>query len=121
MLILPDLHSLIFLIIIVAPEFGFSPQNFTVNEGENFEVSLNLSSRPDVENYQWTLNGNDIISSETRDLSAGRLALSPVNREDQGTYMVTATNVVNSASASFQLQVSCKKLFCCVSVCVTIM
>ena len=83
-----------------------------MNEGESFEVSLNLSSRPDVgENYQWTLNGNDILSSETRNLSAGRLALSPVNREDQGTYMVTATNVVNSASVSFQLQVFCKKLF----------
>ena len=80
---------------------------FTHVAGESVAVPISLDGRP-TPALVWTLNGNVIQSSTRRTLSNTGLTISSVAAEDAGEYVVTASNVVNSTSTSFQLIVRCK-------------
>ena len=75
---------------------------FTHDAGESVAVPISLDGRP-APALVWTLNGDVIQSSTRRTLSNTGLTISSVAAEDAGEYVVTASNVVNSTSTSFQL------------------
>ena len=82
--------------------------NFTRMVGESLEVVISVDGQP-TPSLQLTLDGNTIIgNTTTRTLTSTSFVISSIAVEDAGEYVLTATNVVNFMSASFQLIVKCE-------------
>ena len=114
----------------VPPEYETRDPVNAKEGDQDLVVIIPLSSRPDPD-FQWTLNGERIEDSSTRTLTASSVSLSPVSREDNGTYAVTGTNSAGSGEGSFNLFITCKHydhtaclpacLPACLSVCLSVL
>ena len=93
---------------LVSPEIVKRLQDVTVTEGETalFEVEVTGNPTPDIE---WFSNGAKIEGSEETlfesDGDIHRLVLKNILSEDEGDYMVTATNEVGKVSSTGKLSV----------------
>ena len=93
---------------LVPPEIAKSLKDLTVTEGDTarFEVEISGNPTPDVE---WFNNGAKIEGNEETLLESDgnirRLVLMDVLPEDEGEYLVTATNEVGKVSCTGKLSV----------------
>ena len=58
--------------------------------------------------FSWTRNDNPLTTSSTVQLTATNISISSLNVNDNGTYIVTATNAAGNTSATLTLTVYCK-------------
>ena len=83
---------------------------FEGNEGEPLDIFLTLDGFPlPPDTFSWTFQGQPLMDTPGRvTTGVDFLQFSALNRDDRGTYMVTATNLAGSGSATFNLEVYCK-------------
>ena len=106
------------LFFLVPPEFISSPQNVTVIEEQNVNLTLDCTvygnPTPDV---KWTKDGVDISENQRISVSdfkgnTSNLTIANIVRGDEGQYRCVANNSVNStASAPGKLTVNCEYYF----------
>lgn len=80
---------------------------FSVVEGEPFFLELTLQGNPlpTDNDTDWFLNGRLLFPLAGIDFGADFISLQIATRLDQGNYIVTTSNRIGSANASFQLLV----------------
>ena len=112
------LYSDIFSFFPVPPEFISSPQNVTVIEEQNVNLTLDCTvygnPTPDV---KWTKDGIDISENQRINVSdfkgnTSSLTITNIVRGDEGQYRCVAINSVNTTiSAPGKLTVNCECYF----------
>ena len=103
---------------LVPPEFISSPQNVTVIEEQNVNLTLDCTvygnPTPDV---KWTKDGLDISENQRISVSdfkgnTSSLTITNIVRGDEGQYRCVANNSVNTTtSAPGKLIVNCEYYF----------
>ena len=83
---------------------------FAVIEGERLLINLTLDGNPIPRegNFTWSFNGIDLIRSGDVDFGVDFIDFGVVNRNEAGSYMVEATNLAGTGSATFELVVYCR-------------
>ncbi len=80
---------------------------FEGNEGENLRIDLQLDGNPlPPDSFSWTLDGEP-LEIEPGQLEFGEdfIEFTSLRRTDIGEYMVTATNLAGTGSATFNVEV----------------
>ena len=106
------------LFFLVPPEFISSPQNVTVIEEQNVNLTLDCTvygnPTPDV---KWTKDGHDLSENQRINVSdfkgnTSSLTITNIVRGDEGRYRCVANNSVNTTtSAPGKLIVNCEYYF----------
>ena len=106
------------LFFLVPPEFISSPQNVTVIEEQNVNLTLDCTvygnPTPDV---KWTKDGHDLSENQRINVSdfkgnTSSLTITNIVRGDEGQYRCVANNSVNATtSAPGKLIVNCEYYF----------
>ena len=96
---------------VVVPRYTVNA-SFSVMEGDPFDLTLELDAipLPSTDNVTWYFNGQVLAMMPGIMLGRDFITISMVTRLDAGTYRVEATNEAGTGSASFQLQVTSKKI-----------
>ena len=86
--------------------------SFSVMEGDPFDLTLELDALPlpSLDNVTWFFNDQVLAVMPGIILGRDFISIAMVTRLDAGTYRVEATNEAGTGSASFQLQVTSKKI-----------
>ena len=77
-------------------------------EGSAFQVDLILDARPIPVNYTWFFDNQQISTSSQRTLGLDSISWTGVQRSDQGSYRVEASNRAGEGSGSFIIEVICE-------------
>ena len=100
----------VFIFLLVAPRYTGGLSDGVVYLGSPFSRALTLEANPGVgDNFNWTKDGAPYIGN----VNATSIYIPETNLNDAGTYTVTAGNFLNTATASFTLNVTCKLKFFC--------
>ena len=102
---------LLYIFIIVAPNYTNSTGNQEINKGDAFSLALNLDANPNMGDnftYTWTKDGVQFTSGSNVAVTATSISIASAVCSDNGLYDVTATNPLGSDSVSFRLAVLCK-------------
>ena len=81
-----------------------SPTEITRMDGEDLNILFSVDGNP-TPTLQLTLDGEVVEDSSTRSLTTTGLSFTPVGPGDAGMYDLTASNVVNSVTVSFEVTV----------------
>ena len=73
-----------------------------------FRIDLILVGIPIPDQYTWSFNGVELLSSSEITLGIDFIQFSSLSRSNAGNYSVTATNLVGSGTGEFSLVVYCK-------------
>lgn len=84
---------------------------FEAIENNNFNIQLSLSGNPfpGDDTLMWTFNGMPLSAGGPINFTLDSISFSPITRNNSGTYTVTSSNVVDSATFQFEVMVFCKK------------
>lgn len=80
------------------------------NEGDPLTITLGLDGNPlPPDAFTWTFNGQLLqLGGNIITLNENTIAFSSLNRDNAGSYGVSATNLAGQGSAAFDLAVFCK-------------
>lgn len=92
------------------PSIMIGETEFLLMAGETLNVSFSVSGYP-MPDLGWALDGETITSTPERTLSSSGLLVQSAGLGDAGTYMVTASNVVGSATVTFTVTVRSGPVF----------
>ena len=95
----------VFIFLLVAPRYTGGLNDEVVYLGSPFSRTLTLKANPGVgDNFNWTKDGAPYDGN----VNATSINIPESNLSDAGTYTVTAGNFLNTTTASFTLEVTCK-------------
>ena len=80
-------------------------------EGNTFTINLGLDGNPlPPDSFTWMFNGQPLqLGGNIAMLEENTITFSSLDRNDAGTYSVSATNLAGQGSATFDLAVLCKQ------------
>lgn len=101
--------SMKYLSAIDRPEYVFLA-NYEGNEGEPLTITLELDGNPlPPDSFTWMFNSQPLqLGGNIVTLNETTIAFSSLNRNNAGSYSVSATNLAGMGSADFSLAVFCK-------------
>ena len=91
------------------PEYTFLAV-YEGNEGDPLTISLELDGNPlPPDDFTWMFNGQPLqLGGNVVVLNETTIAFSSLNRNNTGSYSVSATNLAGQGRANFSLEVFCK-------------
>ncbi|XP_034265503.1 hemicentin-1 isoform X1 [Pantherophis guttatus] len=92
-----DTHT-VSLTVYVLPAFTELPGDVTLNKGEQLQLTCKATGVP-VPNIKWTFNNNIIPAQYDGVNGLSKLIIEKVSKEDSGTYVCMAENLVGSIKA----------------------
>ena len=77
-------------------------------EGENFFTNSTVEANPEPSDVTWTRDGVILSNDDDIDITSTSIAITNLQRSDNGTYTITSDNGVGEGSGSFDLIVYCE-------------
>ena len=77
-------------------------------EGENFFANSTVEANPEPSDVTWTKDGVILSNDDYIVITSTSIAITNLQRSDNGTYTITSDNGVGEGSGSFDLIVYCE-------------
>ena len=77
-------------------------------EGENVFTNSTVEANPEPSDVTWTRDGVILSNDDDIDITSTSIAITNLQRSDNGTYTITSDNGVGEGSGSFDLIVYCE-------------
>ena len=99
---------ILFLFYLVPPKYEPAEYTFRVIEGSSPHLLLDVEFASSNTQYNWSRNGLPITSDSHLSLHINGLIFSRVSRDDDGVYVVRATDSSGNDEATINVEVYCK-------------